>query len=207
MLLVFGGGVHRVDGGWTLMPASAARVDTAVAYVAANEAAYSSGAARSPRPRVIFSGGWPGRHRCKEAPPPGCREGDLMLSRARAAGLDRHADLKWETRSTSTLENLYYAVEDGLLADVSFDLGQPLGLVSHPWHLPRVRYLIARLLRLPPGAMLDISVLDAIAVGPAWSSRALHAAAWLCHLGARNPAALLRREQRLLALAARLTHR
>ncbi|MEU4770874.1 YdcF family protein [Micromonospora sp. NPDC023644] len=203
VLLVFGCGVHRVDGRWTLTPASAARVDAAVAHVAT----YRSGAARLPRPRVVFSGGWPGRHRCEDMPPPGCREGDLMLSRARAAGLGRYADLMAETRSTSTLENVLYAVEDGLLADVPFGPGQPLGLVSHPWHLPRVRFLAGRLLRLPTGAMLDIPVPDAGTVGSSWSPRALHAAAWLGLLGARSPAALLRRERRLVALVATLTRR
>ncbi|MEU6073912.1 YdcF family protein [Micromonospora sp. NPDC047074] len=207
MLLVFGCGVQRVDGQWTLTPASAARVDTAVAYVAANGAAYRSGATQIPRPRIVFSGGWPGRHRCDDKPPAGCCEGDLMLSRARAAGLGRYADLKSETRSTSTLENVFYAVEDGLLADVSFDTRQPLGLVSHSWHLPRVRFLTARILRLPTGAMLDVPVPDASAVGRFWSPRMLHAAAWLCLLGARSPAGLLRRERRLLALAARLIGR
>ncbi|MGC5330450.1 YdcF family protein [Micromonospora sp. DT62] len=207
MLLVFGCGVHRVDGQWMLTPASAARVDTAVAYVTANESVYRTGAARIPRPRVVFSGGWPGRHRCEDRPPAGCCEGDLMLSRARAAGLGRYADLRSETRSTSTLENVWYAVEDGLLADFDFDPRQPLGLVSHPWHLPRVRFLTARLLRLPTGAMLNIPVPDATTAGPSWSPRVLHTAARLCLLGARDPAALLRRERRLLTLVASLTHR
>lgn len=210
VLLVLGCGVREVDGVWTLTAASAARVDAALRYVAANEAAFVRGADQDPRPRIVFSGGWPGRHRGVAAPPPGCREGDLMLGRARAAGLDRYADLRSETRSTTTLENLLHILEGNLFAGFTFHPGQPLGVVSHSCHLPRVRFLAARVLRLPVGALLEIPARDPTTAGRRWSPRLLHVAARLCHLGVRDPAALLRRERRILGLlgpAVRLARR
>jgi uncharacterized SAM-binding protein YcdF (DUF218 family) len=142
VLLVFGGGVRRLDNRYTLTPASEARVRHAVDYATAHRSSL-----------VVFSGGWP---RGRRAPPMGSREADLMAALAARYGLDRRARLLTEVRSRSTAENLIQARE--LLGDHSFDAEQPLGLVSHQWHLPRIRLLAGRLLGLHELALLDIPV-------------------------------------------------
>jgi hypothetical protein len=196
VLMVFGRGVVTAGGGHALTPASAARVQAAVEYIAAHEAAYAT---QGRRPRIIFSGGWAEACEGADAPPVGCREGDLMLARAHAAGLERHADLCAETRSRSTLENLLHTLEDGLLAGHAFDARHPLGLVSHAWHLPRVRFLAGKVFRLRGAALLDVRATGGEAAGPWGSAHALHLASRLCFLGARDAPALLRRERRAVA--------
>ncbi|MBO4204840.1 YdcF family protein [Micromonospora echinofusca] len=199
-LLVFGCGLERRADGWALTAAGTARVEAAVRYAHTHAAAFGAAAARGRTPRVVFTGGWPGGCAEADVPPRGSGEGDLMCRQARAAGLDRYAELHREARSTSTLENLLYVREDGLPADSVFDAAHPLGLVSHAWHLPRVRFLATRALRLPGTAMLDIPVAGPAGPDARWSPRLLLAAARVAHLGARDAAMLLRRERRLLAL-------
>ncbi|MET8147184.1 ElyC/SanA/YdcF family protein [Actinoplanes sp. NPDC049668] len=191
VLLVFGRGVVRTGDAWELTPSSVARVDAVVRYVAAQA---SPGEIR---PRVIFSGGWPEASEGAAAPPAGAREGALMLRAARAAGLHEHADLYAETRSRSTLENLLHTVEDGLLAGQVFGPSHPLGLVSHAWHLPRVRFLAGRVLRLRGAALVDVPATG----GEEHGDRGLLLAARFGFLCARRGAALLRRERRMVAVA------
>jgi hypothetical protein len=189
VLLVFGRGVARAGDGYALTPASAARVRAAVEYVAANETAR--------RPRVVFTGGWPRASAGAAPPPPGSREGDLMLRAAHAAGLHRHADLYVESRSGSTLENLLYTVEDGLFSGCAFDARRPLGLVSHAWHLPRVRFLAGKVLGLRGSALLDVTATG----GEKHNERVALLAARFGFLGARGSAQLLHRERRMVAVA------
>ncbi|GAA1555514.1 hypothetical protein GCM10009827_090360 [Dactylosporangium maewongense] len=193
VLLVFGRGVATAGGEWVLTPAGAARVDAAIGYVSAHRDAFDAAAA----PLVVFSGGWAEAAEGAPRPPEGCREGDLMVARARAAGLDRHAALRTECRSRSTLENLLHTVEDGLLAGHEFGPGHPLGLVSHAWHLPRIRFLARKVLRLRGAALLDV---PATGGEPASRrERALHVASRLWFLGVADPAGLLRRERAVVA--------
>jgi hypothetical protein len=180
---------HRRGGHYTLTPASAARVRAAVDYAAAHPGVS----------RIVFAGGWAEAAEGAGQPPAGRREGDLMLVEARAAGLDRRADLRAETRSRSTLENLLHTVEDGLLDGYAFDAVHPLGLVSHREHLPRIRFLAAKVLGLSGRALLDVPATGGEAP-PRWrSERAARVAARLVFLGAREPSALLRRERRMVA--------
>ena len=195
VLVVFGRGVLAARDGWALTEASAARVRAAADYVAAHADAFA--AARGPSPRIVFAGGWAEASEGAPEPPAGCCEGDLMLRWAREAGLDRYADLRAETRSRSTLENVLHLRRDGLLAGHAFDRNRPLGLVSHPWHLPRVRFLAGKVLGLRGPALLDVPA-GGGGVPRGWrSERALLLGCRLCFAGARDPAALLRRERRL----------
>jgi hypothetical protein len=196
VLLVFGRGVTRARAGYALTAASEARVRSAVAYVAAHEVAF----ARAETPRIIFTGGWPSLGAA--APPPGAREGDLMLRAARDAGLARHADLHAETRSRSTLENLLHTLEDHLLTGYAFDGHHPLGLVSHAWHLPRVRFLAGKVLGLRGPALLDVPTSDA----EEHDDRFALLAARLGFLGCRRPTQLRHRERGMVA-ALRLVSR
>jgi len=82
VLLVFGRGVTTAGDRYVLTPAGAARVDAAVGYVLGHAAAFAAAAA----PLVVFSGGWAEASRGAPRPPEGCREGDLMVARAR--GID-----------------------------------------------------------------------------------------------------------------------
>jgi hypothetical protein len=188
-LLVFGRGVSADGEHFALTPASAARVQAAADYTSTHP-----GVAR-----IIFTGGWAEATEGAVQPPAGGREGDLMLREALAAGLDRHADLRAETRSRSTLENLLHTVEDGLLDGYTFDAGHPLGLVSHREHLPRIRFLAAKVLGLPGRALLDVPATGADTPLPWRSERAARVIARLGFLGAREPAVLMRRERRMVA--------
>jgi hypothetical protein len=202
-LLVFGRGVTVHDGRFGLGPDGAARVRAAVRYVTERRAAYAGD-----RPRVVFTGGW--ARRATADPPAGCREGDLMLAAARIAGLDRYADLHAETRSRSTLENVLHSAEEGLLGDRTFTVTHPLGVVTHRWHLPRVRYLVGRVLAVAADAVLGIPVTaadGALDRRPWWIDPTLHAGSRLCFLGATDPAALRRRERLIAAMAGRRPRR
>jgi hypothetical protein len=101
LLLVFGREVAQVDGCHALTPASAARVRAAVEHAAAHAEDFRRAAHQGRTPRIVFAGGWAEACEGAAEPPAGCREGDLMLDRARAAGLDRYADLRAESRSRS----------------------------------------------------------------------------------------------------------
>jgi hypothetical protein len=180
-LLVFGRGVMAVDGEYRLTADSLARVRTALEYTSRHETRLPGTG-----PRVVLTGGWSLADE-PNTPPVGCREGDLMLRAARLAGGSLPVDLHAETRSRSTLENVLYTVEEGLLGDRAFTAARPLGIVSHLWHLPRVRYLIGKVLGLRGGAVLDIPVVDD---GPPlpWSERVLGLGSRLCFLGSTDPA-------------------
>lgn len=181
VLLVFGRGVCAGPDGYRLSTASAQRVAAAVHHA-------------GPGSLVIFSGGWSSG---QPEPPSGFREGDLMLALARHLGLDRRARLVAETRSRTTLENLVRVVQDGLLSGRSFDVDGPLGLVSHAWHLPRIRYLAGKVLRLPARAMVDIP-----APGTGSDREVLlRLGSRLCFAGVRAPQRLIRRERLLTHIA------
>jgi hypothetical protein len=198
VLLVFGRGVRCTGGGWALSAGSVERVRAAADHVAAHADAFARAAGEGRAPRIVFTGGWAEACEGAAAPPAGHREGDLMLELARAAGLGRHADLRAETRSRSTLENVLHTVEDGLLTGYTFDARRPLGIVSHAWHLPRIRYLAGKVLGLRGAALLDVPVAGGEAV-PRRSERLAHAAARLSFAGVRDAAGLLRRERRMVA--------
>lgn len=196
VLLVFGQGVTHDGERHLLTAGSAARVRAAVDYVEARRQDFTRAAEQHERPRIVFAGGWAEASAAAACPPAGSREGDLMLDQARAAGLDRHAELCCETRSRSTLENLLHTVEDGLLAGHDFSPSHPLGLVSHGWHLPRVRFLAGKVLGLRGAALLDVPAAGGEPAGRWRSERVVRLAARLCFLGACSPEDLLRRERR-----------
>jgi hypothetical protein len=192
-LLVFGRGVTVVDGEYRLTADSIARVRTALDYLTRNETRLAA-----TRPRVVFTGGWSLADE-PHTPPVGSREADLMLRAARLAGGSGRIDLHAETRSRTTLENVVHTVEERLLGDRAFTVARPLGLVSHPWHLPRVRFLIGKILGLRGDAVLDIPVVGG-SPRPWWSERVLTVGSRLCLLGSTDPAPL-RRWERLVASA------
>jgi hypothetical protein len=189
VLLVFGRGVVHAGGVYTLTPGSAARVQAAVDYVAA------SGTVA----RVVFTGGWAEGSQASPPPPVGWREGDLMLARAQAAGLDTRVEMRAENRSRSTLENLLCTVEDGLLVGHDFCVRQPLGIVSHAWHLPRVRFLAGKVLGLRGPALLDVAAAGGERPARWRSEPAARLASRMCFFGVRDPAGLLHRERYLVS--------
>ncbi|GAA3213629.1 ElyC/SanA/YdcF family protein [Dactylosporangium siamense] len=193
VLVVFGRGVTTIGERFVLTSASAARVDAAIDYVHTHREAFAA----APAPLVVFTGGWAEASRGEPRPPEGCCEGDLMLARARAAGLAAHAELKLECRSRSTLENLLHTAGDGLLAGHAFEPRHPLGLVSHAWHLPRIRFLARKVLRLRGAALLDVPA--AGGESASHRERVVHLASRLWFLGVTDPARLLRRERAMVA--------
>lgn len=197
VLVVFGRGVHCEQGRYLLTAASVARVEAAVGYVATHTSSYLRSARQGQPPRVVFTGGWAEACDQAEPPPLGSREADLMLRHARRTGLDRYAELWAESRSRSTLENLVQVARDGLLPEHVPDASRPLGIVSHVWHLPRVRFLAARVLGLRGAALLDVPAFGGEPERGA-SERMLRVVSRLTFMGARTSADLLRREQRAL---------
>ncbi|GAA0799789.1 hypothetical protein Sya03_11410 [Spirilliplanes yamanashiensis] len=201
MLVVFGRGVQLAGGRWSLTAGSAERVHAAVDYVLGRRDEYRAGGRI---PRVIFTGGWAEAAEGAVQPPDGSCEGDLMVRAALAAGLGAVAELRAETRSRSTLENLLHVAEEGLLTGYEFAPGRPLGLVTHPWHLPRVRFLAGKVLGLRGAALTDVPVPGGGRRRAEW---AVYLAARLCFVGVRDAAALRRRERtvtRLTGMARRL---
>lgn len=183
-LLVLGNGLVP---GFALSAGSLARVRAAVAY--------------GPTGRVVFTGGWEQVRSGAAEPPHGCREADLMRRAAHDLGLGPDVDVRVECRSRSTLENFLHVAQDGLLDGLTFTSARPLGLVTHPWHLPRVRYLAGKVLGLPGEALLDVP-----AGGPVrgrFAEYGVRAASRLVFLGTRDPATLLRRERRLVTMLRR----
>jgi hypothetical protein len=199
VLVVFGRGVTCDDGVYALTRAGAERVQAAIDYVAAHEEAFIRARRDGRPPRIVFSGGWAEACEGRPAPPEGHREADLMLRHARAAGLDRLAELRTESRSRSTLENLLHTAAAGLLDGHTFSAREPLGIVSHGRHLPRVRYLAAKVLRLRGAALLEIPAAGREPSSGDRSERAARYVARLCFLGVRGADALVRRERRLVA--------
>ncbi|MEH0843533.1 ElyC/SanA/YdcF family protein [Micromonospora sp. CPCC 205711] len=204
VLVVFGRGVRCVDGRYALTPAGSARVRAAAEYVTAREASFRRAIGQGRSPRIVFAGGWAEACEGADAPPVGFREADLMRCEARAAGLDRYADLRVEAGSRSTLENLVHAVRDGLLAGQHFDARHPLGIVSHAWHLPRIRFLAGRVLGLRGAALLDVAATSGEPAGAGRTERAVHLASRLAFLGAGDASALLRRERTIVASVRRV---
>ena len=156
-LIVFGRGLAADPAGFRLTRQSSERVDALVSHVRQNAAAF---AAR--RGRIVFSGGWAGAAEGFGRPPPECREGSLMLARAMAAdiggtSLAGYADAFKEIESDSTLENVLRVREDGCFGGASFTARNPLGLVAHREHLPRISYLVRRAFGLPSGAIVTIT--------------------------------------------------
>ncbi len=143
--------------GFRLTRQSSERVDALVSYVRENAVAF---AAR--RGRVVFTGGWAGAAEGFSRPPPQCREGSLMLARAMAAdiggtSLVGYADAFKEIESDSTLENVLRIKEDGYFGGASFTARNPLGLVAHREHLPRISYLVRKGFSLPGDAIVTIT--------------------------------------------------
>ena len=156
-IIVFGRGLVADPAGFRLTRQSSERVEALVSYVRQNAAGF---AAR--RGRIVFSGGWAGAAEGFARPPPQYREGSLMLARAMAAdiggtSLAGYADTFAEIESDSTLENVLRIKEDGYFGGASFTARDPLGLVAHREHLPRVSYLVRRACGLPGDAIVTIT--------------------------------------------------
>ena len=136
---------------------SSERVDALVSDVRQNAAAFAA-----LRGRVVFSGGRAGAAEGfwrASASVPG---GSLMLARAMAAdiggaSLAGDADTFKEIESDSTLENVLRIEEDGYSDGASFTARNPLGLVAHREHLPRISYLVRRAFGLSGGAIVTIT--------------------------------------------------
>lgn len=205
VLLVFGRGVVDAGGRFTLTPAADARVRAAVRYADAHRETFAAAHARG-EARIVFTGGWPEARDGAAQPPAGCREADLMLRAALAENLDRYADLRVETGSRSTLENLLHTARDGLLDGYAFTPHRPLGLVSHADHLPRIRIFAGRVLGLRGAALLDVPATGGEVPDGRRSEPVARVVARLGYLGVRDPAGLLRRERRLVGWLRRAEH-
>ena len=191
--------------GFRLTRQSSERVDALVSYVSQNAAVFAER-----RGQIVFSGGWAGAAEGFGRPPPQFREGSLMLARAMAAdvggtSLADYADAFREIESDSTLENVLRIKEDGYFDGVSFTARNPLGLVAHREHLPRVSYLVRKGFGLPGDAVVTITAgrgRENYAGGLPES--VLLPITRLAFLGARGHSSLRGRHRMLVALNHRL---
>lgn len=209
-MIVFGRGLDRETGGLVLSRASAARVHAAVDHVREHLDLFSAPDG-NPK-RIVFSGGWAEAAVGMAAPPPGSREGDLMRDLALrepvgAGRLDDYAEVRVETESRSTLENLLNVVRLGYVDPAVISRSNPIGLVSHRGHLRRITYLAKKVLDVRPDAIQRIHA-EGPDTGagtiPEW---AVYVATRLLSAGAREPASLLRRERAAVRLLGALTRR
>jgi hypothetical protein len=204
VLVVFGRGLILDEGCYKLTPASAARVRATADYVGAHEEIFVRATSGSRPPRIVFSGGWPEASEGADPPPAGYREGNLMLHEAREIDLEKYADLCAETRSRSTLENVLHTIGAGLLEGYQFTSRYPLGIVAHPSQLPRIRFLIRKVLGLGGEDVLDVPAQGADNSTGWLSERVVNLASHLCALGVRDPETLLRRERQMVASVRRV---
>jgi hypothetical protein len=85
-----------------------------------------------------------------------------MLAQAMAAdiggtSLADYADVYAEIESDSTLENVLRVKEDGSFDRASFAARNPLGLVAHQEHMPRINYLVRKAFGLLGDAIVNIA--------------------------------------------------
>jgi hypothetical protein len=198
-IVVFGRGLAAGGPGFRLSQASGERVAALTGYVRRSAAAF--GARRG---LIVFSGGWAGAADGTDRPPPRFREGTLMLEQALAAdiggdNLDRYADAYAEIESDSTLENALCTRDAGYFTGIRFTAREPLGLVAHAGHLPRIDYLMRRVYGLPRDAVVPIVAPGADEFSGGLPESVLLAVTRLAFLGARDAEDLRRRHRLLVA--------
>jgi hypothetical protein len=203
-IIVFGRGLVADGAGFRLTSPSAERVEALIAYVRQNADVFASR-----RGRIVFSGGWPAASDGLRQPPPQYREGSLMLARAMAAdigagNLASYADVYPENESGSTLENALLVQEDGYFEGASFTAADPLGLVAHREHLPRISYLVRKAFALPADALLPIAAPGADAYSGGLPESVLLPITRMAFLGARDHGSLRRRHRMLVTWNHRL---
>lgn len=200
-IIVFGRG-HAPGHVDRLSDASLARVGRLGEYVAE----HAADLARR-RAAVVFSGGWAGAAGAvADRPADDHCEGSLMLAAAReltVAGtpLGQYADMYAEIESASTLENAIRVHDMGFFAGMAFDANHPLGLVAHAGHLDRAAYFCRKVFGLRRDALLPIVAVGGDQLSAGLPEPLLKIATRTACLGARGPAALRRRERRLVGLA------
>jgi hypothetical protein len=198
-IIVFGRGLEDDGGGFRLSGQSAERVAALISYVRGNLEAFASR-----RGRIVFSGGWAAAAHGAGPPPRRYREGQLMLDLALAAdigggNLSGYADVYPETESDSTLENALRVKEAGYFDGVIFTAGNPLGLVAHAEHLPRIGYLVRKVFGLPGDAIASITAPGADSRSGGLPESVLLLITRLAFSGARDHASLRRRHGVLVA--------
>lgn len=200
-IIVFGRGhaPGRLD---RLSEASLLRVRRLGEYVAEHAADFAARPAT-----VVFSGGWSGAAGAvADRPADEHCEGSLMLAAAReltAAGapLTQYADMHAEIESASTLENAIRVHGKGFFAGMTFDARHPLGLVAHPGHVDRAAYYCRKVFGLRHDALLPIVAVGDDQLSAELPEPLLNLVTRTACLGARDPAALRRRERLLVGLA------
>jgi hypothetical protein len=203
-IIVFGRGLVADGTGFRLTRQSSERAEALVAYVRQNGGAF---AVR--RGRIVFSGGWAGAAEGFGRPPLQYREGSLMLAQAMAAdiggtSLAGYADVCAEVESDSTLENVLRVKEDGYFGGASFTAGNPLGLVAHQEHIPRINYLVRKAFGLPADGIVNIAPLGPESYGGGLPENVLLPITRIAFLGARKHSSLRRRHRMLVAWSHRL---
>jgi hypothetical protein len=132
-----------------------------------------------------------------------------MLAQAMAAdiggtSLTGYADVHTEIESDSTLENVLRVKEDGYFDGAFFTARNPLGLVAHQEHLPRINYMVRKAFGLPSDAIVNIAAPGPENYGGGLPESVLLPITRIAFLGARDHSSLRRRHRMLVAWSHRL---
>ena len=181
--MIFGGGIDLRDDRAYLSPASRQRVNRFLEEHHNNTKRFTSR-----NSLVVCTGGY-GLLAAGVIPPAErqWREGHLMA--------DALVQAEFPAKSISTLTNWTYSMQLGLIAPGDFAPDNPLGLVSHPYHLNRITDI---------GQRLEFTHVERIAThetdrrGYEMMLRALYGAALF---GAHDPAKLEARETEVIGRA------
>jgi|GEM_PF-1940065 len=147
-IIVFGRGLEIDGSRIKLSTASKGRVDALLAYVTSHTDTFETMPGI-----VVFSGGYAGASEDIQAPEHKFRESNLMLEHVKNAKIEgrplsHYVTLYAEAESISTLENVLNIHENGYFKDVVFSARNPLGLVAHATHFPRIEYFVHKILGL-----------------------------------------------------------
>jgi hypothetical protein len=94
--------------------------------------------------------------------------------------------------------------EDGYFDGASFTARNPLGLVAHQEHLPRINYLVRKGFGLPGDAMVNITAPGPENYGGGIPESALLPVTRMAFLGTRDHSSLRGRHRMLVAWSHRL---
>ncbi|TAL15306.1 hypothetical protein EPN95_00230 [Patescibacteria group bacterium] len=147
-LIVFGRGLEIRGSSIKLSSASIGRVDALLAYITLHIDIF-----KVTPGLVVLSGGYAGASEGIEALPYKFREASLMLERIKCVTIEGrpisdYVSIYAEVESVSTLESVLNIYEKRYFKDTVFSARNPLGLVAHTTHLPRIEYFVCKILGL-----------------------------------------------------------
>lgn len=200
-IIVFGRGLDINGSKTKLSTASEGRVDAFLNYVVSNADTFKIAPGI-----VIFSGGYAGASENIKAPDYKFREANLMFERIKDAAIEGrplsdYVKIYTEVESISTLENVLNIHENGYLKDIVFSTKNPLGLVTHDSHFPRIEYFIHKILGLSGDQTLLIKATNKDRTVSIIPESLMYYITYITFFGAHRQLTLRRRERFMIRIA------